>query len=444
MLKIASTGQKIGAGSLLKGLLYHYPLSQSNLKSSDTFYNKCPIKNDVVSTNTPSFTTDRKGQANSAITLNGTSDNYAPDIALANTSPNPFTIACWLKVTDKPPYVTHLIGVDSGAGNSRFYVNVNSDYVYFYNTLGIQTAWPGAGLEYDTWHHVVVRCAGIGTDDWQCFVDGEGLATKTQAVTAFNFDTLFDWGTVNNNFKGDFGDLKMWDRALTDDEISLLYNSYKPKLKGSSLLKGLVGHWRLSQDNLIATDTFKDRTPHGVDVSRNTGTQTFTTDSKGHSNGAVDFSTLLYNYTNSCTHLKADATHDMTIVTRLRWDSASGVGAWFSRRDGSGVNYQGYVYGNTFWFYDGAPHNTGYSVPTGEWVTVAYVIKSAVDLDIYINGEKVVSDATINVSDYDGAWNIGTRYDGVTTFDGQMEEMRAYNRQLTDEEHQLLHDSYKV
>ena len=45
----------------------------------------------------------------------------------------------------------------------------------------------------------------------------------------------------------------MYNRALSEDEITLLYDSYKPKISTSSLEKGLVGHWMLD-DKTGASD----------------------------------------------------------------------------------------------------------------------------------------------------------------------------------------------
>ena len=83
-------------------------------------------------------------------------------------------------------------------------------------------------------------------------------------------------------FPGSIDDVRIYNRVLSQGEITSLYGSYNPGIQVSDLQKGLVAQWKMDGNA-------KDSSPNG-----NNGTAyslTPTTDRKGTANKAYNFTT---------------------------------------------------------------------------------------------------------------------------------------------------------
>lgn len=112
------------------------------------------------------------------------------------------------------------------------------------------------------WHHVLVvnseqGAGGIAT----LFIDGvKDAAPTTVAASITNATSLFIGARAEttNFFKGNIDEVSIWNIALTDTEVALVYNSGTPDDLSRSLKREyLQGWWRLgdgSDAGLTATD----------------------------------------------------------------------------------------------------------------------------------------------------------------------------------------------
>ena len=249
-------------------------------------------------------------------------------------------------------------------------------------------------------------------------------------------------------YDGKISDLRVYNRALNDDEIKLLYDSFKPATSASDLNKGLVGHWMLDSENGA-----KDLTPnanHGT-VS---GT-TLTTDRKGRSGGATDF-----DGTDDYVEIPHNANQLLT--------TGGSISAWINPKSLGGGNYgrvidkaSGGAADNGFFLamietnrvYFRIGNNTNYnivtttnSVPFNIWTYVTVIWNSTGWVKIYINGvlNNEGQGANPNLITTTNAMRIGNRATATDrAFNGDISGVKIYNRALTAEEAKLLYDQYK-
>jgi len=108
------------------------------------------------------------------------------------------------------------------------------------------------------WHHVVVL--NDGSENYLFYVDGIGYAATTNTMTG-TYNNL-DQSSIgrlwrgassygSSQFDGSISDVRIYNRALTAEEIGDLYGQYNPVVKTSSLTKGLVGSWSLSDTDEV-------------------------------------------------------------------------------------------------------------------------------------------------------------------------------------------------
>jgi hypothetical protein len=173
-------------------------------------------------TNGPTFSGDNLG----SIVLDGVDDYIIVNPDTINTDSTTFEI--WCKV-DNP----------SSSGGSQIvfgYPNGTNQRVYFgFNTsqtwdLGIQTsAWSTTPLLVDTnWHYFVITL-NIGIA--KIYQDGNEYRTKsyTSFTTSGNNLRIGDNFNSSYSFAGKTSIFKIYNRVLTQDEITQNYNAIKSR-----------------------------------------------------------------------------------------------------------------------------------------------------------------------------------------------------------------------
>lgn len=211
-----------------------------------------------------SFVEDRFGKANSALSFNGSSDYIISENLDFNINGGDWTASVWFYVDSE--------NVD---GNWNTVLGIGQQYLngfhIFENRICTYTSSAfcigfGDVLSSQEWHFVSV-VHELDSKRITVYVDGtehnSGMYSET-LVDALNRPMTSGWrGTSSQYFKGFIDNMRIHNRALSEDEIKSLHGSYKPQLKIDSLSRGLVGHWPL-------TDTWSknnngiliDRTPY--------------------------------------------------------------------------------------------------------------------------------------------------------------------------------------
>lgn len=182
-----------------------------------------------------SYTTDRKGEKDKAAYSEGTGEVLEIPADPSLNKLNNFTLAAWLKVEDrlKTQYLfskwTSTKGTEANGKAAVYYSRGNLvvflvDRQRKYHAFRVSNAFPSG-----VWKHVTVRFRdGI----LEVFIDGILRKSFSTGIRWLNQDSspvqLFsavsgikpDWNEYN--LRGAADDLKLWNQALSDDEIRRL------------------------------------------------------------------------------------------------------------------------------------------------------------------------------------------------------------------------------
>lgn len=181
--------------------------------------------------NGATLSNDRFGNVNNAYSFNGT-NNY---ISVSNSpfTNVPFTISAWVKLNSQVQ--SHIIGLgESGTTNHKLYFT--SSYM--------NTGKPGIGIsgtcditstsnivQNNVWTHLVVCVNSYSVSGVTFYINGIAFTNNTTAGAVFPFplnNTGFTFGkhtgsTPSEFLNGNLDDIGIWNRVLTQQEITALY-----------------------------------------------------------------------------------------------------------------------------------------------------------------------------------------------------------------------------
>jgi Concanavalin A-like lectin/glucanases superfamily len=206
------------------GLVAYYPFNGNANDASNNGNNGTVIG--------ATLTADRFGNANKAYSFNGTSDEIdVPNSSTLQITAN-ITISGWFKTTN----TSHIMGIISKLEVAD---PMHSYKMEIYNCKARAEFWynhsipiGGFAASNDTltngkWHHVLAEYDGSFI---KLFVDGQ-LNTETPYTGGMqtNSENLYIGWDQNSylgdrHFEGSIDDIRIYNRALTEYEIQLLYN----------------------------------------------------------------------------------------------------------------------------------------------------------------------------------------------------------------------------
>ncbi|MFA5131424.1 MAG: LamG domain-containing protein [Patescibacteria group bacterium] len=296
-----SSKPKLTVGSTQTGLVAYWPLDGANFDAtSNRVSDKTPYENNGTNYGA-TLTTDRNGKADGAMSFDGSnriSTNFTNQLT-------DFTVALWFKDDGNIRAYERL--ADKNFTNC-FWLGRNSSVANSWGG-GIKQASAPYGvfvtLPDGQWNHIVIMRQG--TTETIIGNGGQVISTLTVPATACdnsNFG-IGAWG--NGTSPAQWGmaaisDVRIYNRALSLDEVSALYNSNRPKVVSDSLQKGLLGYWPLDSDNYSATTgKVADKTPY---------------ENSGINYGA--------NFTEDATTLSADNLENLTLNYRVWKDGQTG------------------------------------------------------------------------------------------------------------------------
>jgi hypothetical protein len=195
--------------------------------------------------------------APAATSFNGTNSKALTSGPVLDTSRS-FTVSAWARVTDTSKYDTVISQDGSQEGEFRLQyrldrnawcLSMRSQDVY---DAPLQLACAAVAAKPRTWTHLVgVYDAGAAGTQAKLYVDGV-KAAETAFTTPWAATGIMAIGRAKVNvgvagdyFAGDIAEVKVWDRAVTPEEIA-------------SMPASLVGRWRLDGDGTDATDFHRD------------------------------------------------------------------------------------------------------------------------------------------------------------------------------------------
>ena len=171
------------------------------------------------------LTTDRFGNSNEAYNFNGSSQSMtktSPSFTFGPTSS--FTVSFWMY---KPTLSYGVALMNSSGANGNFIWNVQTgatgNFQFGTNKQGSTWAWAQSSYAINQWYHVV---ATYNNGAMTLYLNGTSVATQTFTQTTAattNLPLYVGKGHSGNYFTGKVDDLGIWNRVLTQAEITLLY-----------------------------------------------------------------------------------------------------------------------------------------------------------------------------------------------------------------------------
>ena len=215
--------------SLQKGLVGHWTMAQDSLKGS-LLADKTPYENDGTIYGA-TFATDRKGQANKCMYFDGVND-YVNCGTFDKLSES--TINVW--ISGDTTQNTFAGIVFAGDSDNGFGLAIMSGKVLHRISNGATSnSWSIETFNFpNDWYMLTITDDGTTRKYYK-----NGVYISQYTNTIVNSGTkqalsLGRWGTYtpsDSHFNGSIDDVRIYNRALSQAEITLLYNSYNPILR---------------------------------------------------------------------------------------------------------------------------------------------------------------------------------------------------------------------
>ena len=417
--------------------------------------------------NGATLTTDRFGNVDKAYSFNGGS-NY---IQVANSNSlqnvNSITISAWINITQLYqsggagffPIVSksNLQGTYGNYAFGFWSPNIIADL----NNAETATAFP---FSLGNWQNVVVT---IGSGTTSFYLNGNLLWSGNSGVfpnnPVNNLPLIFgmDRPGLVEYANGKIDDIGIWNRVLSSQEISNIYNQVTPYSDtcnnvSGSLTQGLVGYWPFCGNA-------NDDSGHGYNGIVEGAT--LTTDRFGNANSAYNFSGTANNITlsnsqnivNSSFSVSAWCTienltpsyYDATLIGQFNGQIANDSKWLFGYRS---INTQR---GVSYYLFD----NSGYSPSTNfatlnwnptqsSWYHIVWVFNAGNSIKTYVNGilnsDVAISLTNINNSSSNYLTKIGNGVDidvlQNLPWNGKIDDLAIWNRSLSTTEVSQLYN----
>lgn len=404
--------------------------------------------NHLAPIGTPLYRQTGLGDGETSVYFDGVSDGFTISDQPVYRTTGKTSVSIWFKTTDVPSPVGTLVDQTYVIGNFRGYVlrlsSVGSIQCYFGDNLGGNGTVniTGTGLNDGEWHHVVATYDGLS---WRGFQDGVQVRATIHATSAnligVSAGRVGIWNQSGGiyHYEGYLDDLKLFDRAIDDNEVRALY------LEGTtpSTPKNWSQHWTFDNaqtaTNLCQSLAINDNlSVHVVNAGYTTGVT-----------GQVGQAWTLNGTDNYITR---------TQDARLKHTTPS-VSMWIKTTDSSVGLFDNFTHTPKYMGYQLDIHSSGYArvrigdgvaldtgivigttlVNTGSWTHVAFTYDGFM-LSLYVNG---VLDASLYYSAgiaFSGTWddfNIGcNKYTNTRGgfFGGSLDDIKLFPRALIAEE----------
>lgn len=222
-----------------KGLVGHWKLSESSFNPATKRFTDSALQNHGIGNGTqlggsPTFQTDHMGQLLQASPFNGTDDyiDCGNDSSLKMTAA--LTMSAWIKPTALNQW-SGIIGkgqMFGSSGNYEYYMGItNTNQFYSSISDGVASRTlvrETFGAQIDTWYHHVITW---NKPNWVAYVDGEILDSGTTDYTIHDQNFDIEISDDVYTFEGNIDETRIYNRALSQDEITLLYESYHPGVR---------------------------------------------------------------------------------------------------------------------------------------------------------------------------------------------------------------------
>ncbi|WP_052852653.1 LamG domain-containing protein [Streptomyces avicenniae] len=409
------------------------------------------------------------GRSGNGLTLDGVDDHARTPGGIVDTTQG-FTVSLWARLPEESAERATVAVSQSGAHQSAFELYHSAalgGWVFYRDTTdgpvggtvvrASQPACPAGDAtcverRSGRWTHVV-GVMDHGADEMRLFIDGQRVASATYTADWDSRASLLiganaNDGVAGNFFAGDLDDLRVWDVALRDTQVAALHAD-EPVMPG----RPMKAAWPLDEPasavavtgtgESVAADLAGGATPGTAGVTGTSlhlnGTDAYAVSPRPVVNTYYSFSTSFW------ARLPENADRTMTVLDQEGTNNAAfevyhskAQGGWVFARATADTADAGAVRIN-----QGACSATSGACPgAGEWQHVVAVYDHvARSMTLFVNGRRVSS------ADYAYNWTPnGPLYLGAargvstmgTFFEGSLDELRLFDRVISEEEIQDL------
>ena len=367
-----------------------------------------------------------------------------------------YSASVWVKTTTTPFVIETVTGSNWGGGTIALDINGQvTPAVWWGDNSGSSFDRFTAGpiVNDGNWHHIVFTWNAYG--NLTLYVDGVLEHQQASAgnlanvdVNNISFNSNAD-GTYNTGSACEIDECGVWNRELTQAEVTALYNTgagltypfggnTRPafiKFKGSqssssTLTDSILAYWNLDNDG-----------SGGVSLVDSTGNSNTLTNNNGVTLGTgIIAGDAVFNGNN---YLETTASfQDTTPLTLSAWIKYSGTGPWSGIGTGYPAHFRLLGIDGDLYFQapDGATANTtGGAYNDGAW---HYVVGVADGTNIYLYVDGSLAATTANSSTgTDLPFLIGNGGDFCSSDGSQIDEVGIWNRSLSSQEVADLYNS---
>ena len=436
----------------------------------DTAFDRSGQGNNGTLTNGPTRTEGKIGQA---LNFDGSDDDVNVGSGSSLDDLGPMTITAWIYPKSQGEgNLGRIVSKDNNVNNAGFWsFNLNGTTLVFakdFSTTILARKTSNNSYVLNTWQYVVVTWDGseIATNV-HIYVNGveTSYQTTTNGVDTKNSDAsqnvyIGTTGSHTLTFNGLIDEVRVYNRALSTDEIKRLYKigaTTKINVPRKDTLKeGLMGYWTFDGPDM-AVDTAFDKSGQN-----NKGTLTGgPTRQIGKVGQGLNF----------------DANDDLVSVgtpASLNITGALTISAWiYPRTFGSSASsFRGrivdkendFISGYSLSLYDpntaGVPNDTfalfinasggnlncfasSNSIVLNRWQQVAVTLDSSKNCIPYVDGAKATTTNGFIMGSLpttgSNSFVIGNNSGNTREFDGSLDEVRVYNRALSTDEIKRLY-----
>lgn len=394
------------------------------------------------------------GRVNRGAFFDGTNDYV--DGGNFSDNPTNLSVSLWLRSTDDNGYIlTKANDTSSAPGWSVILSGGKIEFLIAQNGSNYKYILTDGTYNDNKWHHLAAT--KDASNNIALYLDGSSVSSAVSAGTVTTTSNAINVrvGVIGNGtffYAGYVDEIRIYNRALSVGEIKHLYESgLGTKVVTKSPNKtGLVGFWNF--DDADSGTNVADRSGNGNDGTMYTTCATVAGDL--HTTSGKNGNGATLDGTNDCMSLGDPASLELSAGTVSLWfkpaidyDSSiadTAVGLWDKGDTYIGAHFQHTTGKLRFAIFDGSSHIalTNQALwKAGTWYHAAFLWGPG-GMKIYINGILDGTDShTGGYSNVSDSWVIGQK--ATKYFNGQIDEVRIYNRALSAAEVKGLFEETK-
>ena len=229
-----------------------------------TAYDRSGNANNGTLTNGPVRTIGKIGQA---LNFDGTNDYINAGAGASLSITGPVSICAWVRADALPGIEHAIVGtLNESTGDQHYTLSVQTDgsvFFFWSNAWNYEIWRTGSGLiTTKKWQHICgVR---ISDSDVRIFIDGSGRSVSNIgdfSIPVASGNLLISDDTSDYDWHGSIDDVRVYNRALSGDEIKRLYRigatlKVNTSINNDSLTKGLVGYWTMNAPDVAGTTAY--------------------------------------------------------------------------------------------------------------------------------------------------------------------------------------------